>query len=332
MDRKNITIADIARELGVSKTTVSRVISGKGRIGDETRERILHYIEKYDYKPNAIAQGLAKSRTYNLGVVMPEEYCTADTPFFINCMAGLHETAALLGYDLVLTICDNEDISNLERMVTNRKVDGIVLMRTFLRDKAVEYLKGCSVPFVVVGSSSYEGVVQVEQDNEGACRELISLLLSRGMRRIALIGGNGKYVVTKKRLDGYKAAFEERRLPLAPELIYMDRETPDAIKTAIDDILGKDVDCIACMDDNICTGVLGGLRRAGVSVPGQMKVASFFNSSILENHMPAVTSLSFDVRELGRHAGRTLINIIEKEEYQSMTLQGYEVVLRESTK
>ena len=69
-EKKDITIADVAEALGVSKTTVSRAISGKGRIGKETRKRVLEYIEEHDYKPNAIAKGLAQSKTYNICVVI----------------------------------------------------------------------------------------------------------------------------------------------------------------------------------------------------------------------------------------------------------------------
>ena len=105
MENKNITIADIANALGVSKTTVSRAISGKGRIGNETKERVLAYIVEHNYKPNVIAQGLAKSRTYNIGVVMPGDYCLVDLPFFQNCLTGLHEIAASMGYDILLTSC-----------------------------------------------------------------------------------------------------------------------------------------------------------------------------------------------------------------------------------
>ena len=73
-DNKNITIADVAEALGVSKTTVSRAISGKGRIGEATRERVLAYIEEHDYQPNVIAKGLAQSKTFNICVIMPEHY------------------------------------------------------------------------------------------------------------------------------------------------------------------------------------------------------------------------------------------------------------------
>ncbi len=88
---KNLTIADIADALGVSKTTVSRAISGKGRISEATRERVKAYMKENNYKPNIIAQGLAQSRTYNIGVVMPSDYGIEDISYFQNCMVGIQE-------------------------------------------------------------------------------------------------------------------------------------------------------------------------------------------------------------------------------------------------
>ena len=93
MKSENITISDIAEALGVSKTTVSRAISGKGRIGEETRKKVLDYIEKCDYKPNVIARGLAQSKTFNLCVVMPGNYAIVDLPFFQEVIAGIQEIA-----------------------------------------------------------------------------------------------------------------------------------------------------------------------------------------------------------------------------------------------
>lgn len=332
MEKKNITIADIAEEMGVSKTTVSRAISGKGRIGEATRQKILQYIEEHDYKPNVIAQGLAKSCTFNLGVVMPEDYCTADAPFFVNCLSGLHETAAAKGYDILVTICNNEDMSNLDRMISNRKVDGIVLMRTFVEDQAIQMLKSRGVPFVVVGSSLEEDVVQIDQDNEGGCRELTSILLMKKLEHVALIGGNENYTVTQKRLNGYLEAFEDMGKVPQKELIHMNCESPSSIELAVDAVLQNGADCILCMDDNICMTVLNRLKKEGISVPKRMKVASFFNSTILENNVPSITSLSFNVRNLGRLACETLIKLVEKEELGKVEQAGYEVVLKESTK
>lgn len=332
MGKKKITIDEVAREMGVSKTTVSRAISGKGRIGKETREKILKYIAEKEYKPNVIAQGLAKSCTYNIGVVMPEDYCTADAPFFINCLSGLHQTASSRGYDILVTVFDNDDVSNLERMISNRKVDGIVLMRSFVDDKGVKLLKERRIPFVVVGSTEEEGVMQIEQDNEGGCKELTSILLMKKLNRIALIGGNENYSVTQRRLKGFLEAFEEMGRVPQKELIYMNSENTASIEWAVEGILEKGADCIVCMDDNICSHVLNKLKRLKVSVPRKMKVASFFNSSILENNIPPITSLSFDVKNLGMLACKVLIKMIEKEEIEPIDKIGYDIVLKESTK
>ena len=83
-----ITIDDIAEALGMSKSTVSRAISGKGRISPATTERVRQYIEKYNYKPNAVAQGLAQSKTYNIGVVCPIDYEIFDLRYFDRCLQG----------------------------------------------------------------------------------------------------------------------------------------------------------------------------------------------------------------------------------------------------
>ena len=138
---KNITIADVAEALGVSKTTVSRAISGKGRIGRETRERVLAYIEEHDYKPNVIAKGLAQSKTYNICVVMPGEYDVVDLTFFQECLFGIQEIAGSMEYDILLSICRKNDISSLERIIANHKVDGVILMRTFVEDEQIDFCR-----------------------------------------------------------------------------------------------------------------------------------------------------------------------------------------------
>ena len=105
-----ITISDVAEALGVSKTTVSRAISGKGRIGEATRQKVLAYIEEHDYKPNVIARGLAQSKTFNLCVVMPEDYALVDLPFFQEVITGIQEIAGMNEYDILLCICQENDI------------------------------------------------------------------------------------------------------------------------------------------------------------------------------------------------------------------------------
>ena len=331
-ENKTLTIADIADTLGVSKTTVSRAISGKGRIGSETRERVLKYIDAHNYTPNVIAKSLAQNKTYNLAVVMPGDYELIDLPFFQNCIMGIQEIASSFDYDMLLTVCNNADVTKLERIVRNRKVDGVILLRSFMDDVQVEYLQEKNVPFVVTGSSNYKGVVQVDNDHRAACRELTSILLMKRMKKIALIGGNEEHVVTQSRLMGFKDAFADSGLAVDESLIYMNLDNPVLLDGKLDDIIKREVDCIVCMDDAICMEVLYKLRREGISVPDQIRVASFYNSSMLETHDPSITSLDFDAKELGMLVCRTLLDMIEGQKVQKKTLLGYEVRLRESTK
>jgi len=97
-EKKVYTIEDIARELGVSKTTVSRAISGKGRIGQATRARVLQFIEEHDYRPNVMARGLAQKKTYNLALLLPKDYAATEFPFFKDCMNGICEVASSYDY------------------------------------------------------------------------------------------------------------------------------------------------------------------------------------------------------------------------------------------
>lgn len=331
MSQTNITIADVAQALGVSKTTVSRAISGKGRIGENTRQKVLAYIEEHDYIPNVIAKGLAQSKTFNLCVVMPKEYIFVDLPFFQEVIAGIQETAALHEYDILLCLGGKEDISGLARIIRNRKVDGVALLRTMVRDKQIAFLKKQKVPFVTVGSTPDPEVAQVDHDHEGACRRLTALLLEKGMKKIALLGGDESYVVTLCRYRGYVQAFEGQGLCVDDALVFMNLTDDGMVNGALQAALKKSADCILCMDDAICIQVLRWLRANHINVPKDVRVASFYNSTILETSQPAVTSLSFDARKLGMAACKKLLQQVEGEAAADKTLLSYEVELNEST-
>ena len=257
VENRKITIADVAGALSVSKTTVSRAISGKGRISEETRARVLEYIEQNDYKPNVIAKGLAQQKTYNIALVIPGDCNLVDMPFFQNSMQGICEEASRQDYDVMLVTTLGSHLTNLERMAANHKVDGVIL--------------------------------QVDNDHKAACCELVMGILEKGMNRIGLIGGSHDYVVNRTRLQGYKDAFRNMKLPLEENLIYDDCITPEQIEQVLHNLVRRGTQCIVCMDDMICSIVLQILDKEHVKVPEQMKVASFYDSTLLRNHEPAVT-------------------------------------------
>ncbi len=332
MRDSKITISDIAEALGVSKTTVSRAISGKGRIGEDTKVRIMQYIEEHDYIPNVIAKGLAQQRTYTIAVVWPGDYNAVDLPFFQRCMFGMNEITSALGYDIIVSILVGDDLSNLKRIVENRKVDGVILMRTMLNDIPAAYLKNTNIPFVAIGSTADTDIIQIDNDNYEACKELTSILIGKGMRRMALIGGSTNHIITNTRYKGFMDAFETAGIEVDEDLIYLDIDSLLKVDAILEDLLKKKIDAVICMDDDIAGKVIAKCRNGNIRIPQDLRIASFYYSSLLENATPSVTSLNFNDRNLGAVAARTLLEIIDGKTPGNQMLGNYEVILKESTK
>lgn len=330
-DNSRITIQDVASALGISKTTVSRAISGKGRIGEETRNRVLSYIEKHNYQPNPLAKGLAQQRTYNIGWVMPGDSTITDLPFFQSCMTGVSEEAARYDYDVLLSLVYDYSLSGIERMVKGNKVDGIILGRTLVDDPNVAYLKASGVPFVVIGSTNESEVVQIDNDHVNACKELTSMLMIKGIRKIVLIGGNDNHIVNITRREGYELGIREFKGRNVESAVYMNSDNELSVVRIVENSIREGVECIVCMDDKICNMVLEVLRRENIRIPDDIKVASFYNSDILANSQPGISSLQYNPKELGAKACNTLISYINGEKVPMKTLLSYEVMLKGST-
>ncbi len=332
MDDKNLTIGDIAQELGVSKTTVSRAISGKGRIGEETRSKVLAYIDEHNYRPNVIARGLAQSKTFNLGLVLPGDYNIAELSFFQNCMIGISRVASSMDYDVLIIMVTADDISQLERAVANHKVDGVILTRTLVDDAPMKYLKESGLPFVVIGGTKDDSVIQIDNDHRRACRELTGKLLNSGAKRIALIGGNESHVVTQNRLLGFEDAFGQSLRWSGEKKIFLNIDDSREVEKIVRELVRDKTDCIVAMDDFLCSCVLNSLQQLQISVPEQMQTASFYDSALLANYIPSVTSIRFDVEELGSKACELLLKVLDEEKVGRRLLLGYEIRLRKSTR
>lgn len=330
-DNSKITIQDVADALGISKTTVSRAISGKGRIGEETRSRVMEYIEQYGYKPNPIAKGLAQQRTYNIGWVMPGDSSITDLPFFQKCMSGVSEEAASADYDVLLSMVYDHNTSGLERMVKGSKVDGVILGRTLVDDENVTYLKQSGIPFVVVGSTTQSGVVQIDNDHVNACRELIMAITSKGAERFVLIGGSDEHVVNLSRRKGFELGISESGYSLDDQIIYMNSDNDNAVREAVANAVSNSVDCIVCMDDKICNMVMEYLNNSNIAIPDTIKVASFYNSEMVTKWSPKITAIQFNPKSLGATACKMLLSYINGEQVPEKTLMNYDIFINKST-
>lgn len=328
---KNITIGDIAEDLGLSKTTISRAISGKGRIGSETVQKVQDYIREHNYKPNVIAKGLAQSKTYNIGVILPADANIIEIPFFQSCLMGICEAAASMDYDVVVTTVTEDDITLLKRLINNQKVDGVILTRSLVNDAPACYLKETGIPVVLIGSSQDDSIIQIDSNHIAGCSELTSILLKSGCEHMALLAGNQNHMVNRNRYEGYLKAHRDLNRNVDEATVFLDMNNKLLINRAVNQVMERGVDCIVCSDDFICSRVLAKLEEDSITIPDQVKVASFYNSTQLESHNPPITALSINVKELGITAGKHLIEMISGEPVDHKSLINYEIVLKRST-
>lgn len=304
-----ITMDVIAQNLQVSKTTVSRAISGKGRVGRETRERVLKYIASLGYKPNSMARALAGSKTYNIGVVIPDTDERGGAPFFKDCLIGVTAASAKRDYETVLAVISDGNYNNLERLVNGRRVDGLVLTRGDKSGKIVSYLREQAMPFVLIGRNSDDDVYQIDSDQKDGCCELTARMLRESPKGVALLSGPKDMDVERLRYEGYAQAFTLAGLKVDESLVFWNSEKK--LDEALDKILESGVNCVACSDDIICLKVMEALKQRGVSVPSRLQVVSFFDSENLESNDVPVTSLHVDTKVLSQKAGDLLIDVLD---------------------
>lgn len=304
-----ITMDVIAQNLQVSKTTVSRAISGKGRVGRETRDRVLKYIASLGYKPNSMARALAGSKTYNIGVVIPDTDERGGAPFFKDCLIGVTAASAKRDYETVLAVISDGNYNNLERLVNGRRVDGLVLTRGDKNGKIVSYLREQAMPFVLIGRNSDDDVYQIDSDQKDGCCELTARMLRESPKGVALLSGPKDMDVERLRYEGYAQAFTLAGLKVDESLVFWDSEKK--LDEALDKILESGVNCVACSDDIICLKVMEALKQRGVSVPSRLQVVSFFDSENLESNDVPVTSLHVDTKVLSQKAGDLLIDVLD---------------------
>ncbi|MDD7739674.1 MAG: LacI family DNA-binding transcriptional regulator [Lachnospiraceae bacterium] len=322
-----IRLEEAARELGVSKSTVSRAMSGKGRISEETRERVRSYIREHggmEEKKKSCGQ------TQNIAVVIPSDAYLISIPFFQECLLGISEMASMLEYNVMIAIGSPTDASNIQALVEKKIVDGIILMRNVEGDSVLQYLVEQHFPTAMVGSCEYREVIQVDSDNRVASETLISLLIRQGYRHFAMVLGDSTYEVNKDRCHGFYDALEKSGLPAEHQKIYPNVTNVQMINSIISDIFAGKIECIVCGDDVLCTQMVSALQAEGYRIPKDVSIVSLCNSINLDCFSPAVTAINVSARKLGNVAGKQLIGYLKGETYNAKTTVEFEMMLRKS--
>lgn len=328
---KPIDITQIAQALGVSKTNVSRSISGNGRISAATRQRVLDYVKEHNYTSSMMARGLVKHYSYNISLVISTQFSDFELPFLRKVMRSVYQVAGDSDYDVLLTLVGENETHPVERLLDNRKIDGLILTRTLEHDPLIPLLKARKVPFVAIGQPEDDQVPSVDHDQVGGCREMTSLLLMKGMKHIALLGGSMLYTVNQSRLEGFRQAYVKMGQKIDGSMLFLELESDDLRMEAVQQAVERGADFILCMDERLAQLTLNMLKQLNLRVPQDIRLASLYDNENLVNTVPPITAVQFNADILGLKATQQLLCALQGHPVETRMELGYQVSLREST-
>lgn len=334
-----VNIYDISKQAGVSIATVSRVLNNSPHVSESTRKKVLAVIEGCGYVPNAFARGLGLNSMQTIGLLCPN----ASDPYLAQALANLERSFRQHGYDCLLS-CTGRDLAARAQgvaLLKTRHVDGMVLMgSSFIEedDRGNGYIREAAkcVPIILLnGSFPCENVYCVLCDDQRAACEATQHLIDSGRRRILYLYHSRNYSGRKK-LAGYLEALESRGIPKDERLISFFSEDKTSIHQVRDHLLALDrngirFDAVFTSEDVLAVGAMKYAKAAGRSVPEELSVIGYNNSSYCLCSDPELTSVDNKLSAICDHIVTTMMGVLSGREMPQKTVFTGELVRRGST-
>ncbi len=333
MEKQNVTIYDVARESGVSMATVSRVLNGNSNVRQATKEKVLKVIDDLDYRPNAVARGLASKKTTTVGVIIPD----VTDGYFSSLARGIDDIATMYKYNIILA--NSDDNPDKEASVLNtllsKQVDGIIFMGNEINDDLRSDFKRTDCPIVLAGSVDINNSVpSVNIDYTDAVMNETERLIKNGNHRIAFASGSMKQDVNKEyRLKGYVKALEKNGIEFDDKLVFETKGTYEDGYDLAERIIDNKITAAVATNDELAAGILNGMTDRGISVPQEFELFTSNNTKLAKMMRPQLSSITQPLYDIGAVAMRLLTKIMNNEEIDNRyVVLGYEIVERDSTK
>ncbi len=312
MSISRISIKDIAKEVGVSHQTVSRVINDHPDVSAETRQRVLEVIRLRGYRPNALARGLVSQFSRNLGVI------TNDLLKFgpASALAGMEEQATHLDYSLLIRLVPHGDDVSAEKAIESllsNQVDGIIWAGGAYGedfDRFAEKSSSLDIPLVFIDAGDHLATPFVAVDNRGGGRMAVDHLLAQGYRHIGLITGDMHWWAARYRKLGWEDALHSAGLDPHPEQVAIGDWSAESGERAFHQLLSAypELDAIFASNDQIACGVLKAAYDSDIRIPERLGVIGFDNSPESAYFVPPLSTIFQPQHEVGRSA----INLLDK--------------------
>jgi LacI family transcriptional regulator len=335
--RKAATIDDIARKTGVSKSTVSRALSGSSRISTATRKRILTAAARLSYEPNYLARNLSRSRTLSIGVILEDIM----NPFFTEVAKGIETVLKEAGYTMLLTSSGYVPAVELEltRTLLRNKVDGVLLTPVSVDSPSVSLLQERRVPFFVMNEKSADDELNwIDSDNRAGGALAAEHLLKLGHRRF-LILRNSSLHGTRDRFEGIRGALSGSGIPLKDQVIFDGAITRQDGRRFLDRRLDEAGEAdlpsaLIAANDSVAIGAMESLFAHGIAVPDRVSVIGYDDIYLAGLLRVPLTTVHQAKYRMGQIAATGLLHMLDgrQEPRGQQFLIKPRLIIRESCK
>jgi LacI family transcriptional regulator len=326
-----IRLADVAKLAGVSTTTASRALNGRGELTEETRSAVMEAASQLGFRPSPFAQSLRTRRSHTVGLIVPH----VAHPFYASIVQGAQSYLREAGYRLILIDAgeDQQSVADAIDTLLDHWVDGILISTTpFPADRFAELLRGTPCAFIDETVPDV-GVGSVILENREGVAALVGHLAWHGYERIAFLSGPDDRTDGRERLEGYLAAMAAHSLRVLPGLV---RSCEWNLRSGIEQTLalldsGAAAQAVAASSAELALGALAACRSRGMRLPGDMAIAAFDDTYFAPLLEPALTAISYDTRAMGARSARLLTDAISSDQpgYEEIRI-GVQLVRRRS--
>ncbi|MGY5955719.1 LacI family transcriptional regulator, asc operon repressor [Kosakonia sp. BK9b] len=328
------TMQEVAKRAGVSKATVSRVLTGKGYVGEETKARVFQAIAESGYRPNLLARSLATNKTQTLGLVV------TNTLYHGVYFSELLSHAARMTEDKgrQLLLADGKHSADEERQaiqyLLDLRCDAIIIYPRFLSvDELDEIIQNHSQPIMVLNRRLRKNSSHcVYSDQKASSQNAVAKIITQGHRDIAFITGSLDSPTGIERLSGYKDALTQHGITLRNELIVQGKWTPASGASAVAELLSRNVtfSALVASNDDMAIGAIKQLHDNKIAVPQQVSVIGFDDIAIAPFTVPALSSVKIPVTEMIKETINRLIFMLDGGDFKYQQSFPGELMLRDS--
>ncbi len=314
----NLRLEDIAKQAGVSRSTVSRVVNNQPNVSEKVRRRVLKVINETGFSPNAAARTLVSQRSNTIGLILPHSVSTFFTdPYYPHLIKGISLACNHYDFTLALFVAGTREYQEkiLPRLSSQGFLDGIIVQSGHHADQSIILeLAKTNIPLLVAGRPLYpDQVCYMDIDNISASEKAVRHLIHTNHKQIATITGPLTSTVGQDRLEGYKKALSQSSLKINPSLIIESDFTETGGYQAMQTLLGFLPDAVFAASDMMAIGAIRAIRDSGYKVPDDVAVVGFDDLPIPAVNEAELTTIHQPVVQFGFKAVETLIELIESD-------------------